>query len=253
MTALVPNLDIANAGQSEYFSFTAPSGTGSTLALDVQSGGLSLLAPKVTVYAANGSTVLASASGAGQYGTTLTVSVPNVTAGETILRAGAGGRHDADGDGQLCPGLEFQGSGPARKGVAHRGRSQRQSRSTPAADRPTVRTAMGPTSKPTPVITGIMPDNGVSSQDGITNNANIAILGTAAAADTSPSTCNGSAIGQTIALPNNQFMFINSANPLDRRRLQFHGHGHRSGRLFHAALLLVSSGHRHPRAAASRS
>ncbi len=65
MTALVPNLDITNAGQSEYFSFTAPSGTGSTLELDVQSAGLSLLAPKVTVYASNGLTVLASASGLG--------------------------------------------------------------------------------------------------------------------------------------------------------------------------------------------
>ncbi len=63
MTALVPNLDITDAGQSEYFSFTAPSGTGSTLDLDVQSSGLSLLSPKVTVYGSNGSTVLASASG----------------------------------------------------------------------------------------------------------------------------------------------------------------------------------------------
>ena len=51
LTALVPNLDITTAGQSEYFSFTAPAGTGSTLELDVQSSGLSLLAPKVTVYA----------------------------------------------------------------------------------------------------------------------------------------------------------------------------------------------------------
>ena len=82
LTALVPNLNISTAGQSEYFSFTAPSGAGSTLKLDVQSSGLSLLSPEVTVYGSNGSTVLASSSGEGQYGTTLTVSLSSVTAGE---------------------------------------------------------------------------------------------------------------------------------------------------------------------------
>jgi hypothetical protein len=42
-TGLVQNLDVTAAGQSDYFTFRAPSGTGSTLKVSVQSSGLSLL------------------------------------------------------------------------------------------------------------------------------------------------------------------------------------------------------------------
>jgi hypothetical protein len=51
----------------------------------VQSSGLSLLAPQVTVLAADQSTPLGSANGLGQYGTTLTVTLNNqVSAGQQI-------------------------------------------------------------------------------------------------------------------------------------------------------------------------
>ena len=50
----------------------------------VVTSGLSLMAPVVTVYAANQSTVLASASGSGKYGTTITATVNNVTAGHFV-------------------------------------------------------------------------------------------------------------------------------------------------------------------------
>ena len=128
LTALVPNLDISTAGQSEYFSFTAPSGTGSTLELDVQSSGLSLLAPKVTVYGSNGSTVLASANGEGEYGTTLTVSVSSVTAGEKFYVEVQGADTTQMGTGRYALGLNFNGTDPADGGVAHRGGARRQSR-----------------------------------------------------------------------------------------------------------------------------
>jgi hypothetical protein len=90
LTGLVQNLDITTAGQAEYFAFSAPSGGTGTLKLDVQSSGLSLLAPKVTVYSSNGTTVLASASGAGQYGTTLTVTVPNMVVGQNTTSRSRG-------------------------------------------------------------------------------------------------------------------------------------------------------------------
>src|SRR5262249_12776240 len=61
LTAQLPNLDITTAGTQEYFSVTAPSNTSGTFAVSVQSAGLSLLAPKLTVYAADQSTVLGSA------------------------------------------------------------------------------------------------------------------------------------------------------------------------------------------------
>ena len=46
----MPDLDIAAAGQSEFFTVNAPAGTTGTMTVTVQSKGLSLLAPKITVY-----------------------------------------------------------------------------------------------------------------------------------------------------------------------------------------------------------
>jgi hypothetical protein len=108
LTALVSNADITTAGQLEFFSFTAPAGTGSTLELDLESSGLSLLAPKLTVYGSNGTTVLASANGAGQYGTTLAVTVSNVTAGEKFYVEAQGADTTQMGTGRYALGL----SGP---------------------------------------------------------------------------------------------------------------------------------------------
>ena len=83
----MPNLDIATVGQSEFFTAIAPVGTSGTMQATVQSKGLSQLSPKLTVYALDQLTVLGSANGSSQYGTTLTVSVPNVTAGQIFFPA----------------------------------------------------------------------------------------------------------------------------------------------------------------------
>jgi Matrixin/Bacterial Ig-like domain len=207
MTALVPDLAITTAGQSEYFSFAAPTGTGSTLDLDVQSSGLSLLAPKMTVYASNGSTVLASASGAGLYGTTLTTSVTSVTPGEVFYVKVQGADTTQMGTGKYALGLNFLGSTPpveASPIVAEPNGNPEQSGGGQADGS----NGKGPYVDATPVITGITPDNGVSSQDGITNSPHIAILGSAAAGDLITVTGNGKTIGQTIVLPNNTFEFF---------------------------------------------
>ncbi len=82
LTALAYNLDIATAGQTEFFRVDAPAGTSGKFEVTAQSLGLSLLSPEMTVYAANMTTVLGSANGVGQYGTNLSVTVPNATAGE---------------------------------------------------------------------------------------------------------------------------------------------------------------------------
>jgi hypothetical protein len=112
LTGLVKDLDIATAGRSEYFSFTAPAGSSSAIQLDVQSSGLSLLAPKLTVYASDGQTVLASASGAGQYGTTLTVNVSNVVAGQTYYVQVQGADNTQMGTGNYALGVNFTGAAP---------------------------------------------------------------------------------------------------------------------------------------------
>jgi hypothetical protein len=90
LTAVVNGLNLISTSDVAYYTFTAPAGTSSSSTVTVQSQGLSLLTPAVTVYAADQQTVLGSASGAGQYGTTLTVTVPNISAGQQFYVKVAG-------------------------------------------------------------------------------------------------------------------------------------------------------------------
>src|SRR5262249_10580657 len=57
LTAVVSNLDITTTSDVDYYTFTAPANTTGTLTVTAQSQGLSLLAPKLTVYAADQQTV----------------------------------------------------------------------------------------------------------------------------------------------------------------------------------------------------
>ena len=107
LTAQATNLDITSAVASEYYTLTAPAGSG-PLQLSVQSSGLSLLRPVVTVYAADQTTVLASASGAGSYnGATLTVTVPNVSPGEQFYIKVSGADKTAFGTGDYALSLSL--------------------------------------------------------------------------------------------------------------------------------------------------
>jgi hypothetical protein len=106
-TALVQNLNLNTVGQSEYFVVNAPSNTASTLTLNVQSSRLSLLAPNVTVYASDGQTVLGSASGLNQYGTTLSVTIPNVYSGEQFYVKVQGADCTAFSTGNYAMTLNF--------------------------------------------------------------------------------------------------------------------------------------------------
>jgi hypothetical protein len=212
LSALVPNLDITTAGQLEYFSFTAPAGTGSTLKLDVQSSGLSLLAPKLTVYSSNGTTVLASANGEGQYGTTLTVNVSGVTAGEKFYVQVTGADKTQMGTGRYALGVSFKGTTPpteaspvvaeANGNVEHAGGGQADGSSW-------LGYGIG-----SPVIAGITPDNGVSSADGITNSPFISLFGSAPSNDVITVFENGTEIGKTIALLSDTWTYSNTATKL---------------------------------------
>jgi hypothetical protein len=83
VTSVVNNRDIVTTADVDYYKFTAPAGSAATMTVSVQSAGLSLLSPMVTVYAANQTTVLGTANGRGQYGTTLTLGGIAVTPGST--------------------------------------------------------------------------------------------------------------------------------------------------------------------------
>jgi Matrixin/Bacterial Ig-like domain len=209
LTALVPNLNISTAGQLEYFSFTAPAGTGSTLSVDVQSSGLSLLAPKLTVYASNGTTVLASANGAGEYGTTLTVNVSNVTAGEKFYVEAQGADTTQMGTGRYALGISFKGTTPttaASPAVSEAAGTPEHAGDGQADGSSSLGYGIG-----SPVIAGITPDNGVSSSDGITNSPYISLFGSAPSDDIIRIFENGNEIGQTIALLSDAWTFSNMA------------------------------------------
>jgi hypothetical protein len=112
LTAVVNNLDLTSTSGAEYFTVTAPPTTSGTLTVDVQSAGLSLLTPAVTVYAADQATVLRSASGAGLYnGANLTVTVNGVTAGQQFHVQVTGADTTQFSTGNFALALNF-GSGP---------------------------------------------------------------------------------------------------------------------------------------------
>lgn len=114
LTAVVNNLDITTTSDVDYYTFTAPSGTSSTLTVTAQSQGLSLLTPSLTVYAADGTTGLGSATAnSNQYGATLTVTINGVTAGQRYYVKVAGANTTAFGTGAYGLTLYFgTGSSP---------------------------------------------------------------------------------------------------------------------------------------------
>jgi hypothetical protein len=136
LTALVTNLDLTSASQAEWYTFTAPTTTSGTLTVDVQSSGLSLLTPQATLYASDGSTVLATASGAGATdGSTLTLTTANVTPGEKFYVKVVAATNNVFGTGTYALTLNFgtgasptvplpntatpNGSNPSAGGAAH--------------------------------------------------------------------------------------------------------------------------------------
>jgi predicted Zn-dependent protease len=110
LTALIYG-DVTKTTDADYFTFNIPAGTNGTLQITLQSKGLSLLAPSLTVY--NGAQVqLASASNSGYVGSTLTVSIGGVSAGQQYFVKVAGANTTAFGTGAYGLSLDF-GNNPS--------------------------------------------------------------------------------------------------------------------------------------------
>ncbi len=101
LDGVIDALDITTTTDVDYFKFTAPTGVGSTLSVSMQSSGLSLLAPKFTVYASNQTTVLGTASSTG-YGATLNLQISGLSAGQTYYIKAQGANTTAFGTGQYA-------------------------------------------------------------------------------------------------------------------------------------------------------
>jgi len=214
LTALAYNLDVATAGQTEFFSVDAPAGTSGAFEVTAQSLGLSLLAPKMTVYAANMATVLGSANGAGQYGTNLTVTVPNATAGERFYVEVQGADNTAFGTGDYALGMSFNGTAPPTEAspvIAYpNGTPLKSGGGTPDQVAPGADVLVGAA----PTITGISTDTGASPSDGITNVNRILILGIAANNETINVYINGTLLGTTTTNNQGNWTFDNTGTAL---------------------------------------
>jgi hypothetical protein len=113
LTALLTGLDISTTADMDYYQFTAPSGTSSPWTVSVQSSGLSLLAPTLTVYDSNQNQI-GLVSGAKQYGTTLTLTLSNkLVAGQIYYIKVGGADTSAFGTGAYALTLNLgSGSSP---------------------------------------------------------------------------------------------------------------------------------------------
>ena len=85
--------------------------TNGTMTVTVQSGGLSLLAPTLTVYNSS-QTQIGFASGAGQYGTTVSVPITGVSAGQQFYVKVGGADTTAFATGHYALTFAFAGIAP---------------------------------------------------------------------------------------------------------------------------------------------
>ncbi len=177
-TALVTGLGL-NTAQTEYFTFVAPLNGSGTMTVQVQSQGLSLLSPQVTVYAADMTTVLGSASGAGQYGTTLDVTVNNVSPLQAFFVKVKGADTTAFSTGAYALGVGFAGSAAPTAASPQ----TQVANGTPLSGGGGVAdtTAAGDADVANvPTVTGVSPDNGASNCDGVTNANRLVVSGVGA-------------------------------------------------------------------------
>jgi hypothetical protein len=192
-SSLITDLDISSAGDVDNFLFVPPLLSSGTMKLTVQSQGLSLLAPKVTVKNSLG-VVLASASGAGQYGTTLTVNVPNVLPALPLYVTVQGADNSAFGTGRYAIGVSFNGSTPPTQSSPIVPFLNGEIFSA-GGGQPDMEEYAGAI----PIVTGIGPDTGISDADGITGARRVSVMGYAPSGMTVTVYCDGQRIGTTIA------------------------------------------------------
>jgi hypothetical protein len=205
LTELVDNLDITTTSDLDYYQFDVPKnalasdGTAS-FSVTVQSSGLSLLSPMLTIYAADRKTVIGSVSGQGQYGTTLTVNVGNASPSGPYYVLVQGADTTAFSTGDYALALNF-GSNPtplAPSNVVAVPDGNPLSAGGGIADGAGVGDDFVDS---IPIVTGISPDTGQSTNDGVTKIPNLAIMGEGPEASTIQVYANGRLIGTTATGP----------------------------------------------------
>jgi hypothetical protein len=111
LTADLSNLNIVSTNDKHFFSFVAPANSASTMVVSVQSTGLSLLAPSLTVFDANQNQLGGASSSTTETGATLSVTIYNVVPGATYYVEVAPATSTVFGTGAYALTLNL-GTGP---------------------------------------------------------------------------------------------------------------------------------------------
>lgn len=82
--AIIDELDITTTSDVDFYRLAMPAWAGSTLVVKIQSAGFSQLAPKLTIYDKDKTTVLGTVDGAGQHGTTLSLTLNGVVGSDVF-------------------------------------------------------------------------------------------------------------------------------------------------------------------------
>lgn len=191
--AIVTDLDITTASDIDFYKFTVPKWSPTTVIAAMQATGLSLLAPKLTVYAADQTTVVGSAT-ASQSGTTVSITLSGVT-GNQVYYIKAEGANADFGIGTYAVTLDLG----ARKTPTATPPKTTMDNGKPLSGTGGVAEGSGQFDTilaPVPIIQEVSPDTGVSSADRTTNQSNIVLKGVAPAASTVEIFQDGVSIGK---------------------------------------------------------
>lgn len=175
-SAVVTGLDITATSDVDFYRVKAPKWAPDTLTIAMQSTGLSLLSPKLTVYAADQTTVLGTVA-ASQTGATVSISVSGVTNGE-VFYIKAEGANSSFGVGSYAVTLDL---GAKRTPTAAPPKST-MANGKPLSGKGGVAEESGAFDTflaATPVIQDVSPDTGSSASDRTTNSPQIVLKGVA--------------------------------------------------------------------------
>lgn len=198
-SAIVTDLDITTTSDVDFFKFTAPKWSPTSIVVSMQASGLSLLSPKLTVYAADQKTIIGTVTSSSISSGTVTVRLNGVDNGDVFYIKAEGNSSAGFAIGNYAITLDLG------------------AKNTPIASSPKSTMANGktPTSKggiaegagefdtmlaPTPVIQTIKNDSGDSTTDRTTNYPNIVLEGVAPLLSTVEIYQNGVSVGKFLNL-----------------------------------------------------
>ncbi|MGC8643543.1 MAG: matrixin family metalloprotease [Isosphaeraceae bacterium] len=150
--AFVGSASLATIGDTEYYSFVAPSFASGALQVTAGASGISMLSPQVTLYDASGR-VLSQAGNPSAWSDNVTASIPAVVPGERYDVAVTGDTHDVFDAGAYQLVVSLPQSSPPAQAPS----------STPVAAPPTTPTTpSGPTAPVIPPVTNTTPQTALS-------------------------------------------------------------------------------------------